>query len=70
MRSGGWPTVALTRGMQRVAVTHVGYRGSFAHPSPFIEDIPAGSRVTGWLWAQKGRSLLDPVRRPLDGRAG
>ena len=53
--------VALTRGMQRVAVTHVGYRGSFARPSPFIEDIPATGRVTGWLWAQKERLASDPV---------
>ena len=53
--------VALTRGMQRVSVTHVSYRGSFARPSPFIEDIPAADRVAGWLRAQPDRGTLGPI---------
>ena len=52
--------VALTRGMQRVAVTHVSYRSGFARPSPFIEDIPAANRVAGWLGSQ-GRPYADQV---------
>ena len=53
--------VALTRGMQRVAVTHVSYRGSFARPSPFIEDIPAANRVAGWVKTGDTRGRVDPV---------
>ena len=53
--------VALTRGMQRVAVTHVSYRGSFARPSPFIEDIPAANRIVGWLGTREPRSIGDPI---------
>ena len=53
--------VALTRGMQRVAVTHVSYRGSFARPSPFIEDIPAVNRVVGWLGTSSDRASASPV---------
>ena len=53
--------VALTRGMQRVAVTHVSYRGSFARPSSFIEDIPAANRIVGWLGTREPRSIGDPI---------
>lgn len=41
--------VALTRGMERVSITHAEYRRGFTRPSPFIEDIPAENRVAGWL---------------------
>jgi DNA helicase II / ATP-dependent DNA helicase PcrA len=41
--------VALTRGMQRVSISHVEYRRGFTRPSCFIEDIPAEDRVVGWL---------------------
>ncbi len=44
--------VALTRGMQRVSITHVEYRRGFTRPSCFIEDIPAADRVVGWLHTQ------------------
>ena len=53
--------MALTRGMQRVAVTHVSYRGSFARPSPFIEDIPAVNRVAGWLRTPMEQSAPDAL---------
>ena len=59
--------VALTRGMQRVAITHVSYRGSFARPSPFIEDIPADCRVAGWLYGERvpaaGQAWMERRRR-------
>jgi DNA helicase-2/ATP-dependent DNA helicase PcrA len=41
--------VALTRGMQRVSISHVEYRRGFTHPSCFIDDIPAEHRAFGWL---------------------
>jgi DNA helicase-2/ATP-dependent DNA helicase PcrA len=41
--------VALTRGMQRVSISHVEYRRGFTRPSCFIDDIPAEDRVVGWL---------------------
>ena len=53
--------VALTRGMKRVAVSHVSYRGSFARPSPFIEDIPAANRVAGWLGTRSERASAGAV---------
>ena len=53
--------VALTRGMQRVAVSHVSYRGSFARPSPFIEDIPTANRVAGWLRTGQACGSVDPI---------
>ena len=53
--------VALTRGMQRVAVSHVSYRGSFARPSPFIEDIPTANRVAGWLRTGQACGSVDLI---------
>jgi DNA helicase-2/ATP-dependent DNA helicase PcrA len=44
--------VALTRGMQRVSISHVEYRRGFKRPSFFIDDIPVENRVAGWLDAQ------------------
>lgn len=41
--------VALTRGMQRVSISHVEYRRGFTRPSCFIDDIPPEDRVVGWL---------------------
>jgi DNA helicase-2/ATP-dependent DNA helicase PcrA len=41
--------VALTRGMERVSISHVEYRRGFTHPSCFIDDIPSEDRVIGWL---------------------
>ena len=52
--------VALTRGMQRVSITHVEYRRGFTRPSCFIEDIPIANRVAGWLHNQNPKST-----RPL-----
>jgi DNA helicase-2/ATP-dependent DNA helicase PcrA len=52
--------VALTRGMQRVSITHVEYRRGFTRPSCFIEDIPMANRVAGWLHNQYPKSA-----RPL-----
>ena len=44
--------VALTRGRQRVSVTHCAFRRGFAKPSLFIEDLPAGNIAHGWLHMQ------------------
>lgn len=41
--------VSLTRGMQRVSISHAAYRAGFARPSPFIDDIMAENQVVGWL---------------------
>ena len=41
--------VSLTRGMQRVSISHAAYRAGIARPSPFIDDIMAENRVVGWL---------------------
>ena len=51
--------------MQRVAVTHVSYRGSFVRPSPFIEDIPAVNRVVGWLGTRSERTPASTVAARL-----
>jgi len=55
--------VALTRGMQRVSITHVEYRRGFTRPSCFIEDIPSANRVAGWLHSQSARSAC-PIGIP------
>ncbi len=44
--------VALTRGKERVSVTHCSFRRGYVQPSRFIDDIPEQHRVTGWLRAQ------------------
>ena len=44
--------VALTRGKERVSVTHCAFRRGYVQPSRFIDDIPEQHRVTGWLRAQ------------------
>ena len=44
--------VALTRGKERVSVTHCSFRRGYVQPSCFIDDIPEQHRVTGWLRAQ------------------
>ncbi len=44
--------VALTRGMQRVAISHCEFRRGCTGPSGFITDIPDAHRVQGWLRAQ------------------
>ena len=41
--------VAITRGMQRVTVTHCEFRRGYTTPSCFIDDIPREHRVEGWL---------------------
>ncbi len=41
--------VALTRGMQRVTISHCAFRYGPARPSDFIKDIPEGHRVQGWI---------------------
>lgn len=53
--------VALTRGMRRVTVSHCEYRRGFALPSPFIDDMPEATRVSGWLHRQRDG---DADRRP------
>lgn len=45
--------VALTRGMERVSISHVTFRRGYTKPSPFIADIPAANHVVGWLRAQR-----------------
>ena len=45
--------VALTRGMERVSISHVEYRRGYTRPSPFLLDIPVTSHVKGWLRAQR-----------------
>ncbi len=45
--------VALTRGMERVSISHVEYRRGYTRPSPFLADIPAINHVTGWLRSQR-----------------
>ena len=44
--------VALTRGKERVSVTHCAFRRGYVQPSRFIDDIPEQHRVIGWLRAQ------------------
>lgn len=46
--------VALTRGRERVAITHCSYRRGHTKPSLFIGDIPAENVVHGWLHLQRG----------------
>jgi DNA helicase-2/ATP-dependent DNA helicase PcrA len=41
--------VALTRGMNRITISHCGFRRGPAAPSPFLDDIPEATRVKGWL---------------------
>lgn len=41
--------VALTRGKERVAVSHVEFRRGYTEKSPFVDDIPAANRHEGWL---------------------
>ncbi|WP_145144458.1 hypothetical protein [Roseomonas gilardii] len=53
--------VALTRGMERVSISHVEFRRGYTRPSPFLADIPAGNHVTGWLRSQRADGT-DPRR--------
>lgn len=46
--------VAITRGMRRVTITHCEFRRGYISPSSFIEDLPAASRVKGWLRGHQG----------------
>ena len=39
--------------MQRVSISHCAYRTGVARPSLFIDDIPAESRVVGWLHGER-----------------
>ncbi len=52
--------VALTRGRQRVSVTHCAFRRGHTKPSLFIEDLPTGNIVHGWL----GQEQEPPCKRP------
>lgn len=45
--------VALTRGMERVSISHVEYRRGYTRLSPFLLDIPTASHVKGWLRSQR-----------------
>ncbi|MGI4800081.1 MAG: 3'-5' exonuclease [Janthinobacterium lividum] len=51
--------VSLTRGMQRVSISHCAYRAGVARPSPFIDDIPAECRVTGWLHGERVSTAME-----------
>jgi len=55
---------ALTRGMQRVSITHVEHRRGFCRPSCFVDDIPTENRVVGWL---RGQGQASPAGRPAQG---
>ena len=63
--------VALTRGMERVSISHVGFRRGYTKPSPFLADLPAENHVVGWLRSQRsdgggrqrmGRNPIENVR--------
>ena len=41
--------VALTRGKDRITITHCEHRRGYMVPSCFIDDIPERHRVQGWL---------------------
>ncbi len=41
--------VAITRGMGRVTISHSAFRRGPARPSCFLDDVPYGDRVLGWL---------------------
>ena len=45
--------VAITRGKERVSISHAAYRRGYAQPSCFIDDIPDERKVTGWLREQQ-----------------
>lgn len=49
--------VALTRGMERVSISHVEYRRGYTRPSPFLSDIPDENHVIGWLRSQRSDGL-------------
>ncbi len=40
--------VGITRGMQRVTISHCSFRHGPASPSDFLKDIPDSNRVEGW----------------------
>lgn len=46
--------VALTRGMERVSISHVSFRRGYTKPSLFLANIPAENHVLGWLRSQRG----------------
>ena len=57
--------VAITRGMRRVTISHCAFRRGPARPSDFINDIPEGHRITGWMRQPSqtgGRVLATPPR--------
>ena len=54
--------VALTRGMQRVTVSHCDLRRGYAGASVFVSDIPAQHRVDGWLRTQTPSHSPAPKR--------
>ena len=51
--------VAITRGMQRISISHCEFRRGYTAPSCFIDDIPHQHRVDGWL-----RRPADRMPRP------
>jgi|GEM_PF-4612904 len=56
--------VALTRGKDRMTVSHVEFRRGYTQPSPFLADIPVASRHKGWLRP----SLREDARQQLAAR--
>jgi len=71
--------VALTRGMKRVSISHVGFRRGYTKPLPFLADIPAANHVVGWLRSQRsdgrgaqkiGRHYVEDVGIWDRGRSG
>lgn len=53
--------VALTRGRERVAISHVEFRTGYVDPSPFLDDVPAAHRHKGWLRAAHREDVRQQV---------
>lgn len=50
--------VGITRGMQRVTISHCSFRHGPARPSDFLKDIPEANRSEGWT----DQSNTSPLR--------
>lgn len=55
--------VALTRGMRRLTVSYCEYRRGYEVPSLYVDDIPRGHKVSGWL-RSAGPVTATGARRP------
>jgi DNA helicase-2/ATP-dependent DNA helicase PcrA len=56
--------VALTRGMERVTISHCAFRHGPARPSDFLKDIPPQHRVDGWLRHPPAQPARSPATTP------